>query len=225
MVPSQLSNELHPFGPRRIQGLFGTRTPKEARMFPTRRLLSLFLLSGALAWSQAKPSHPAPKAEVDVFGGYVFGSGNSNQLGGGVLAGMDLDRISKRIGLTVEFDRTSASSPPSPVNATSEINVLAGPRFSLRLSSSSRVVPFVDALIGSETFHNAGQAYTWQFNNHTSFAWAFDGGLDIPLSKHFGVRGQGGYLGTSLAGSTYGGPAGSTFAGRARVAGTVVFRF
>jgi hypothetical protein len=194
-------------------------------MFPTKLLFSLLMLSGGLAWSQAEPSRPAPKVGVDVFGGYVFGSGNSNQLGGGVLAGMDMDKIYKRLGLTVEFDRTSASSPPSPVNATSEINVLVGPRFSLPLSSSSRVVPFVDALIGSDTFHNAGQAYTWQFNNHTSLAWAFDGGLDIPLSKHFAVRGQGGYLGTSLAGSTYGGPAGTTFAGRIRVAGAVVFQF
>lgn len=181
----------------------------------------------ALAWSQAQPAKSASSHGMDVFASYIYGSGNENQAGGGVLAGFDMARVYKKIGLTVEFGRTSASSPPSPVNATSELNFLAGPRYSFPVAASSKVAPFVDALIGTDTFHNAGQAYTWGFNNHTAFAWAVDGGIDLRLSSRFALRGQAGYLGTSLATSTYGGPVSpaTTFAGRARVGGGLVFRF
>jgi hypothetical protein len=185
------------------------------------------LLSGTLAWSQAQPTQSISKPRVDVFASYIYGSGNENQAGGGILAGIDLARIYRKVGLTVEFDRTSASSPPSSSNATSEWNVLAGPRYTFPVAASSRVASFADALIGTETFHNAGQNYTWTYNNHTSLAWALDGGLDLRLSRHFAVRVQAGFLGTSLTYSTSGGPVSpaTTFSGRARAGGGLVARF
>lgn len=189
--------------------------------------ISIMLVSGVLAWSQAEPTKAtAPKPGADVFASYLYGTGNSSQSGGGILAGMDLGRIYKQIGLTAQFGVTNASGPPSPVNAISEWNVLVGPRFS-PLAPSARIVPFADALIGTNTFHNAGQPYTWGFNNHTSLAWAFDGGMDVRLSRYFAVRAQAGYLGTSLAISTDGNPGsgGSVFAGRVRIGGGAVFHF
>lgn len=194
-------------------------------MFPRRSWLLVLLLCSTVAWSQPEPTHAKTRAGVDVFGGYLYGSGNSSQSGSGFLAGADVDRIYKGIGFAGEFGFTKASSPPSPVNPISEFNVLLGPRFAVPIPGSSWIVPFVDGLIGTNTLHNSGQEYTWQYSNHTSFAWAFDGGLDIALSKHLALRGQGGYLGTSLAGSTYGGPAGSSYAGHARVSVGAVFRF
>lgn len=192
----------------------------------SKHLIVFVLLSSAHAWCQVQSSTPIARG-WDVFGGYVYGSGNSNQEGGGARAGVDVDNVFKRMGVTGEFDFTSAFSPPSPVNATSEWDVLAGPRFSMPLSSSSRIAPFADGLVGVDTFHNAGQAYTFGFNNRTTFAWAVDGGLDFRLANHIALRGQAGYLGTTLATSTDGNPGNgpTVFAGRVRVAGSVVFRF
>jgi len=188
-------------------------------------VLSLLFLCCTLAWSQAEPAHSKSTMSGDVFGGYLYSAGNSSQSGSGFLAGGDIDRVFKGVGFTGEFGLTRASSPPSPVNPISEFNVLVGPRFVVPLSRTSRIVPFLDGLVGTNTLHNSGQQYTWQFDNHTSFAWAFDGGLDFSLTKHLALRGQGGYLGNSLAGSTYGGPAGRTHAGRARVSVGAVIRF
>ena len=186
-----------------------------------------FFLFAMLACSQAHPNRSISNPRNDVFASYIYGSGNENQAGGGVVAGLDLARIYRKVGLTVEFDRTSASSPPSSSNATSEWNILAGPRYSFPVAASSRIAPFVDALVGTDTFHNAGQNYTWTYNNHTSLAWAVDGGIDLRLSRHFAARGQAGFLGTSLTYSTSGGPVSpaTTFSGRARVGGGLVFRF
>jgi opacity protein-like surface antigen len=188
-------------------------------------LLLVLCFFAAPILCQSAPVHSTSKANVDVFAGYLYSAGNSSVSGSGLLAGVDLNKVYKTLGFTVEFDGTTASSPPSSSNSISEWNFLIGPRFEFPVRSSSRIVPFVDGLIGTNTLHNAGQEYTWGFNNHTSVAWAFDGGLDINLSRHLAIRGQGGYLGTSLAESTYGGPAPSTYAGRGRVSAGVVFRF
>jgi hypothetical protein len=198
---------------------------KEASVFRHSVWLFLLLLPCGFAASQSVPPHTTSMHGDDVFGGYVFGSGDSNQSGGGLLAGFDVNDLYKRLGLTVEFDWTKASSPPSPVNATSEFNVLAGPRFTF--AETSKVSPFADVLVGTETFHNGGQLYTYRFNSGTSLAWSVDGGVDVKLSKRFALRGQAGYLGTSLGNSLDGNPGngGSTFAGRVRVGGTAVFRF
>ena len=189
--------------------------------------ISIVLIGGALGWSEAEPTKAiASKSGADVFAGFLYGTGNSSQSGGGFLAGMDLDGFYKRVGLTAEFGVTKASSPPSSSNAIWEWNVLAGPRFS-PAAPSARLAPFADALIGTNTFHNLGQLYTWGFNNHTSPAWAFDGGIDVRFGRCFALRAQAGYLGTTLAISTDGNPGngGSLFAGRARMGGGAVFHF
>jgi hypothetical protein len=131
------------------------------------------------------------------------------------------------MGLTGEFDFTKASSPPSSSNAIYESNVLVGPRFAVPVSRASRVKVFVDGLVGTDTFHNAGQLYTWGFNNRTTLAWAFDGGLELPLTRHLGLRGQAGYLGATLVGSLDGNPGTgpTTVSSRARIGVSAVYRF
>lgn len=189
--------------------------------------LLTILLSSTSAWPQAARSENTSKPGVEVYGGYAYGTGNSNQSGGGFQAGVDIANLYKRIGVVGEFDLTKASSPPSPVDATYEWDFLVGPRIPVSLSKSGPIVPFVDALIGLDTFHNAGQLYTYRYSNHTSLAWALDGGLDFRLGRHFALRGQAGYLGTSLANSSDGNPVnlGSSFAGRVRIGIGGVFRF
>ncbi len=194
-------------------------------MFPKRMWLFIPLLCSTLTWSQSTPNQPNSTAVLDVFGGYLYGGGDADQAGSGFLAGVDVDRIFKGIGFTGEFGYTKASSPPSPVDPISQFNVLAGPRFAFPVSSSSRLVPFFDVLVGTNTLHNSGQEYTYRYSNHTSFAWTVDGGLDIPLSRHIALRAQGGYLGTSLQGTTYTGPSPGNNAGRLRVSAGAVLRF
>jgi hypothetical protein len=187
----------------------------------------LLVLGATVCLSQPEPARSGTTPGVDVFGGYVFGAGNSSQTGNGFLAGVDIARLFKKMGLTAEFDLTKASSPPSSSNAIYESNVLVGPKFLVPLSNASRVQVFVDALIGTDTFHNAGQLYTWGFNNRTTVAWAFDGGLEVPLNHHLALRGQAGYLGTTLVGSTDGNPGTgpTTVSSRARIGVAAVYRF
>jgi hypothetical protein len=190
--------------------------------------LALGLPSAIQLRAQARPGSDttsASRASVEVFGGFSLAAGGVTGTSYGFNGGADF-RLIPRIFLVGDINQFHLSSPSSS-NTESETVYLVGPRYLVPIHSSSRTSVFGQFLIGGNTFHNGGQAYTYEFNNATSFALSGDGGIDYALSRHLSTRFQGGYLFTKPKYSTYGGPANPSSASdnQVRIAVDVVYRF
>ena len=181
------------------------------------------------AWSQARPTSgdvsSAEHARGEIFGGFSLVGGGLLNTGYGFNGGLDV-RISRRVFVAVDVNEFHDQSL-SPVNPTSETVYLFGPRYLVPIHPNSRTSIFGEFLLGGDTFHNGGQAYTYAYNSATGFAFAGDGGLDYALSRHLSTRFEGGYLRSTLHYSTYGGPVSpaTTANNRGRFAANLVYRF
>jgi len=181
------------------------------------------------AWSQARPTSKdepsAGQARAEVFGGFSLAGGGLLNTGYGFNGGLDVP-VASRIFVVVDVNRFIDQSI-SPVNPTSETVYLFGPRYLVPIHPNSRTSIFGELLLGGDTFHNGGQAYTYAYNSATGFAFAGEGGLDYALSRHLSTRFEGGYLRSTFHYSTYGGPVSpaTTANNRARFAANFVYRF
>ncbi|WP_348263120.1 hypothetical protein P8935_00855 [Telmatobacter sp. DSM 110680] len=199
-----------------------------SRAFIFCSLLALCLSTAIQLRAQAHPGSDATsasQASVEVFGGFSLAGGGLTGTSYGFNGGADF-RLVPRVFLVADINQFHVPSPSSS-NTESETVYLAGPRYLVPVHSSSRTSLFGQFLIGGDTFHNGGQAYTYEFNNATSLALSADGGVDYALSRHLGARFQGGYLLTKLKYSTYGGPVNPSSASdnQGRFAVDIVYRF
>ncbi len=199
-----------------------------SRTFVFCSILALSLPATIQLRAQARPGSDrtsASQASVEVFGGFSLAGGGITGSSYGFNGGADF-RLVPRIFLVGDINQFHLSSPSSS-NTESETVYLVGPRYLVPLHSSSRTSVFGQFLIGANTFHNGGQAYTYEFNNATSFALSGDAGVDYAFSRHLSARFQGGYLLTKPKYSTYGGPVTPSSASdnQVRFAMDVVYRF
>lgn len=200
-----------------------------------RSLLALCsLMCSVPAWSQAHPPFSdvpsAAKTNGEFFGGFSFAGGGFPREGGGAGAnygfngGLDF-RLFSRVSLVIDVSQLFHHTPN--VNASSDTAFLFGPRYLLAVRPNSRASVYGEFLAGGDTFHNSGQAYTFQFNSATTFALAAKGGLDYAWTRHMSTRLEGGYLHSTLDYSTYGGkPNPATVSNNRGLLGVdVVYRF
>lgn len=178
-------------------------------------------------WCQAQATSSEIRSadqDVEVSGGFSLAGGGATGTGYGANGGFDV-RVHPRIFIVADIDQFYDYSPSSS-DSTSETTFLFGPRY-IVAHPSTRTSAFGQFLLGADAFHNAGQAYTWQYNSATSLAFAVEGGLDYALTRHLSARFTGGYLHTRLTNSTYGGPVipSSIPNNRGRFAVDVVYRF
>jgi len=150
----------------------------------------LLLLLATLSWSQGSPAH------VQVFGGYSYIPSNQPvldipQTGGenGWNAALDIDSR-KFIGFTADFAESFANfSDAGGTENDKTYTFLFGPRISVPLP---RITPFGHFLLGAAHINSN----TGALSTSSSFAWDFGGGVDVRLSRHFALRGEGNYMHT-----------------------------
>jgi opacity protein-like surface antigen len=152
-------------------------------------LVFLLLLCGTLSWCQGSTS-------VQVFGGYSYAPTNFSFVGSGENgwnAALDVN-ARKWLGFTADFAQyfsTFSEGAGIPSDNAKTYTFLFGPRVSAPLSKASKVTPFGHFLIGAAHINDS---YAGEFSTSTSFAYAFGGGVDFSLTRHFALRGEGDYL-------------------------------
>ncbi|HUI85198.1 MAG TPA: outer membrane beta-barrel protein [Candidatus Binatia bacterium] len=169
-------------------------------------LIAILVVGSLVAAAQESTS------KFDVFGGYSYFNGDTNSsLGRFSLNGWNAQgtlNFNKWLGLTADFGGYYGS--PFHVS-TSDYSFLFGPTVTVR---SPHFSPYVHALFGVDRLNASGFGAS---GNDSSFAMAFGGGIDLPLSSRFSIRaGQFDWLRTSHF---------STGQNNLRVSTGVVFRF
>jgi len=145
------------------------------------------LLSAVGSWAQDTPS-----AEVSAGYSYLrFGVKDGvNQNGASVSVAGNFNRW---LGLAGDVGGYHKSQAGVTFNT---YTYMGGPRFSYR--NSTRVTPFVQVLVGAARGSLSGFGSSGSAN---SFAYSAGGGVDLGLSKHFSLRPQIDYIGTSYSGT------------------------
>ena len=163
-------------------------------------LATLFVICCATL-SLAQNAGQYPKNEV--FAGYSYENADINSLtinpGRAGLQGVNVEytrNINKVVGITADFSghikRESFTTNLGEVKHNREqYNLLGGLQFKAR--NKTRVTPFAHALLGVGLFRGfsailAPSSNTYFFDDATSFAMAFGGGLDIRASKRISIR-------------------------------------
>jgi hypothetical protein len=188
---------------------------------PRRNLsIAVVLLSSCFTFAQVSSDRGASRPAFEVSGGFALAGGGTLGANFGFNAGFDA-RAHGPIYIAAE---TNYLRHPHDTNdGSADTAVLAGPRYRW---GGARAV-FADFLAGADTFHNAGQSYTWNYNNATNFALAADAGADLPLSRRLAIRPLGGFFWTLLTNTTYSGPTNPAHisSSRGRFAIDVTYRF
>ena len=180
--------------------------------------LSVLLLLGACAWSQAHPTSEFNDRRFEIYGGPVFTGSNpsGDTFGGGFgIAG----NFTRWAGVLGEFTLFRGSC--CVVNNITLTDYLVGPRITRPFSASSRLSPFADLLFGGQTLNNSSNHHTWLYNNGSGPAVAADGGVGLRLTSRLALRGQIGFVHSRF--SRLGAPAVSN--DRWRGATFVAYRF
>lgn len=167
-------------------------------MFASKVYLSLLLLSGTLAWSQAQHSEEDPPLYVDIYAGPAFTSGNPANANLGAGGGLCFHAF-RWIGVAGEVNAFVGNS--GVANTTTLVDFLVGPRLEKPHSRSSRVSPFADFLFGGQSMNNSSTQHTYYYGNGTGIAMAGDGGVDFRLTRRLALRAQGGILYSRFAAS------------------------
>ena len=164
-------------------------------------VLVAFLIAGSAAFASAQSAAGDPKNEF--FAGYSFNSSDINTLT------VDPDRTSQHgvnlaytryvtdnVGITADisahFHREKQSIGTTELTRNrDQYYVLGGVQF--KSHKSGAVKPFAHALLGISLFRGftsdirpSGNTFT--FDDSTSFAMAFGGGLDVRLNKRIDLR-------------------------------------
>lgn len=180
--------------------------------------LSILLLSGALAWSQAHPLAESANRRYEIYGGPVFTGSNpsGDTFGGGFGVAGNFTRWAGVLG-----ELTFARGSCCVVNNITLTDYLVGPRIARPFSASSHLSPFADVLFGGQTLNNSSNHHSWQYNNGSGPAIAADGGVDVRLTSRFSFRGQIGLVHSRF--SVFGSPA--VYNDRWRAGTYVVYHF
>ena len=146
---------------------------------------------------------PADYLKNEFFAGYSFNSADINTLTVDPhrtgQSGVNLEytrNLTKHIGLTgdasVHFHRESHNTSVSTFSSKRDQYFLLG-GIQFKTGNGKRVQPFAHALFGASLFRGftsdlraSGNVYF--FDDATSFAMAFGGGLDIRVSKRIDLR-------------------------------------
>lgn len=138
-------------------------------------------------------------SRFEIFGGYslqrpvIVDDGDSANLNGFNIA--TTGYINERFGITgdfsAHFNSESIDFPPvRGENSLRTFNYLIGPQ--VRFTNSSRVTPFVRALVGAQTnrvrFESATTAAPSFTESSTDAALALGGGLDVRVSPRVAIR-------------------------------------
>src|SRR5487761_2457507 len=153
--------------------------------------LALSLLSVSMAWCQVHPANEAVPRRGDIYVGPVFTGNLPSNASAGLGGGVSFHVMPWLPGVG-EFNVVVGTS--SVANTVVVSNYLFGPRISRPLRNSSRATPFGDFLIGGQALTNSSSQHSYYYGNGGGMAIAADGGLDFGLSRHFALRGEGGYL-------------------------------
>ena len=138
---------------------------------------------------------PSRAQKVDASIGYSYfrlgGSGGVNQNG---FSGSVAYNPNRWLGIVGDFGGYHGSPGGISLNT---YTFLVGPRFSLR--NPSKVVPFVQALVGGSRL-SAGYGGASAASNQ--LAYSVGGGVDIGLLPHLALRPQVDYVGLRNSGQT-----------------------
>ena len=134
----------------------------------------------------------------EVFGGYTYTPSNFSTFPNGEngwvasVAG----NINRWVSLKADFAQYRATySIFGFNNHNTSTTFLFGPQVTIPLRER-RVKPFGEFLIGGVHVHDTdtlGQDIH-AFQSDTTFLWAFGGGVDLQLTRHLWLRGEGDYL-------------------------------
>jgi opacity protein-like surface antigen len=166
------------------------------------KLLTTIFLSACIA-SLSFAQTPGDQPKNQFFAGYSFNSADINTLTidprrtGQNGINLEYTRsVTRHIGITgdasVHFHRdTSSTTGGTFTSKRDQYFLLGGLQF--KTGNDKRVQPFAHALFGASLFRGftsdirtTGNVYT--FDDATSLAMAFGGGLDIRLSKRIDLR-------------------------------------
>ncbi len=122
-----------------------------------------------------------PRAQL--FGGYSYVSvdtgPNNSRKGLNGWNGQGTVNLNRWFGLTADFGGYYGS----PFNiSVHDYTFMGGPTLTYR---AEHVAPFLHALVGADHF---GVSNVPGAGSNTKFAWAVGGGIDIPITRQFGIR-------------------------------------
>lgn len=133
-------------------------------------------------------------------------SGTPTATGRGNLNGWNVSgevKVFRWIGVVADFDGNYGSAPETGLDPlffkpptylhTTFYSYLFGPRVSVEIG---RIRPFAEALVGAASQHVEFTSFESADDKH--LATAYGGGIDYRLSKHFGWRLEGDYVGSRL---------------------------
>jgi len=160
-------------------------------------LTGIVALGGTMARAQDKSSPPAPSqgTSTDLAATYTTEQGQVTPAGAGSFwfQGGSLDAaitFHRGFGFAANVTGLHASNL-APGLGLNEIDVMVGPRYTLRLNSKSKHETriFGEALLGgargsSSVFPKS----TGLDSRASSFAYQVGGGLDISITKHIAIR-------------------------------------
>jgi len=137
-------------------------------------------------WAAAQEQEPS---KVDIFGGYQYLHANSgvSGVGGWNFNGWNAavsGYFTRNFGVTADFSGNYAKPNVLGVSVDTKFySYLFGP--TVRFPNATHLIPFGHALFGGGRF-SAG-AFGLGLSE-TDFTWAAGGGVDIDVSRHFGIR-------------------------------------
>ena len=108
---------------------------------------------------------------------YTLDYGDGREEGVGIYADLDLP---KHLGIEALYRNASLKTP----HDIGENHLLVGPRLSVH---KGRFIPYGKALVGMGTI-NFQQGYFVSDSSQSYLIYAFGGGLDYHVSRHFNVR-------------------------------------
>ena len=137
----------------------------------------------------AAAQEPSPPSKVDIFGGYQYLHANSGVSG---VDGLNFNGwnaavsgyFTRNFGVTADFSGNYAKPSVLGVSVDAKFyTFLFGP--SVRVPNSTHITPFAHALFGGGNFSAGAFGFS---GSETDFTWAAGGGLDLDVSRHFGIR-------------------------------------
>ena len=167
--------------------------------------IAFAILSGALLSSVALAQ--APPSRFDISGNLSFNGAtlpaapSSTQVRAFGWQSSGVTRLSRWMALTSQFGSGYASSDSiqligyTGAGTMRHYSMLVGPRFTI--PAGGRFSPFVEGLVGADRAStDLVSNGTYVTGSEIQVAYAFGGGTQINLSKHFGLNFEGQYFGT-----------------------------
>jgi outer membrane immunogenic protein len=174
------------------------------------RTILIFAALLALAGTGVSPAYAQEGFSGDAAASYQWVHTNAGpgqcgcfgMNGGGVSASWN---VRGPWAVVADFSSQVAKGAPTVGSSLTVTSALAGARFELPwmrrswIHAAHRVQPFAQVLVGAA---HAGGGAAGLGDGTNKFAARLGGGVDVPLSRHFSVRGQVDYYATTFANAT-----------------------